>query len=99
MPPPAAPAPTGVLDTLIPAQNGDALTSYYVGLFSILPLFGLAMGPFAIAKGRNALRLVREQPGVAGKTHARVGIGCGALSLLFNVLLTLLILAAILSKP
>jgi len=77
---------------MIPTENPDALVSYYVGLFSILPLFGLFMGPFAIWKGRSAKALAKERPEVAGKTHAAVGIGCGLVGTLFNVLIVLFIL-------
>src|SRR4051812_47542680 len=89
-------SPPSAMDRLIPASNADALASYYVGLFSIIPLFGLFMGPFAISKGRNALARTKEDPNLPGKGHARVGIGCGAIGLLFNLLIVGFILMLLL---
>ena len=91
-----APAPPSVIDTLIPSKNGHALLSYYLGLFSIFPLFGLVMGAIAVRSGRIALKAVKENPGLAGSTHAKVGIGCGAIGFLFNLSIVLLILGILL---
>jgi len=103
-PPPSAvppqpvsqPQQTSFVDVLIPAKNSNALLSYYLGLFSIFPLFGLVMGIVAIWSGRKGLAAIKETPGLAGGTHAKVGIGCGAIGFLFNLGLILLFLAALL---
>lgn len=65
------------LGGLVPVNNGSALLAYYVGLFSLLPFFGLVMGPLAVWQGRKGLLLARQNPAVKGKTHAWVGIVCG----------------------
>lgn len=91
-PPTMGPGPS-FIDSLVPAKNGNALLSYYLGLFLIFPLFGLAMGVVAIVLGRRGLKAARETPGLAGATHAKVGIGCGAIGFLFNLAIILFILA------
>jgi hypothetical protein len=90
-----APAP-GFLDRLIPAKNGHALLSYYLGLFSIFPCLGLPMGLIAIRSGRLALVAAQSDPSAVGGTHAEVGIGCGLIGFLFNFLLLILIGSAFL---
>ena len=96
MPPPTAPQGTGFADTLIPTGNPKALLAYYLGLFSIFPVFGLAMGVIAVSLGRKGLAAIKETPGLSGSTHAKVGIGCGAFGFLFNLALVLLVLSAFL---
>jgi hypothetical protein len=98
---PPSPPPTSpnFIDTLIPAKNGDALLSYYSGLFSIFPLLGAILGLVAIVKGRTGLQKTKADPHLPGATHARVGIGCGLIGLLFNLGLIGLLIAALLSRP
>ena len=92
------PTSSGAFGSLIPTSNPKALTSYYLGLFSIFPLIGLALGAAAIYLGSNGLRAVKEDPRLPGKTHAGVGIGCGIVGLLVNLLIVGLILAAVFSS-
>jgi len=92
----SAPAPSGIVSTFIPADNGHALLSYYLGLFSIFPVFGLIMGFIAMRSGRIALKAVKETPGLGGATHAKVGVGCGAVGFVFNLLIILLVAFAFL---
>jgi hypothetical protein len=82
-------SPTFV-DSFIPSKNGPALVAYYLGLFSIFPLFGLILGAMAVNFGRKGLAATKLTPGLAGATHAKVGIGCGAIGFLFNLALVLL---------
>ncbi len=86
------------MDSLIPTQNPNALSSYYMGLFSILPLLGLLLGPLAILNGRKGIGQVKAEPQMPGKTHAYVGIGCGSLGLLFNLMIVGIVVAALLSR-
>lgn len=86
------PAP-GFADTLIPTKNGAALLSYYLGLFSIIPCAGLAMGVIAFISGRKALQAIKDTPGLPGATHAKVGIGCGSVGFLFNLAIVVFALA------
>jgi hypothetical protein len=96
VPPYAAPSgPRSAAETVIPTRNPDSLVSYYLGLFAIIPAFGLVAGPIAFVKGRRALKFARANADVGGKTHAAVGIGCGLIGFLFNLAILLFILALI----
>jgi hypothetical protein len=77
-PPPLAPAPayqasTG-LEALIPARNGMALTSYYLGVFALIPCFGVMLAIPSLILGINGLRRFRQNPAIRGKAHAWTGI-------------------------
>jgi len=89
--------PTG-LSAMIPDKNTPALISYYLGLFAIMPCFGLAFGPIAFVKGRQALADEKANPQIKGGTHAKVGIGCGAIGFIFNLLIVALAIAIALSS-
>jgi hypothetical protein len=62
---------------LIPYKNPKALSSYYIGLFSLIPVASLVMAPLAIYLGIQGLKFAKENPIVKGKAHAWVGIICG----------------------
>lgn len=62
---------------LIPYKNPKALTSYYVGLFSLVPVAALVMAPAAVYLGIQGLKYAKENPIVKGQAHAWVGIVCG----------------------
>ena len=64
---------------IIPYKNPQALTSYYVGLFSLIPVLGMASGPVAIWLGIKGLKYAKEHPVVKGQVHAWIGIVCGTL--------------------
>jgi len=93
-PPPAAPAPgqypPGYNPTggLIPYRNTPALISYYMGIFSIIPLVGIPLGIIAVVLGIRGLKKANRDPSVKGKVHAWVGIIVGGL---FGLIYTLLI--------
>jgi hypothetical protein len=86
----APPDAGSVVDTFIPAKNGPALASYYLGLFSLLPCFGFPLGVAAVYLGIKGLRNVRAHPEVRGGAHAWVGVICGGLFGLFNFVLLIL---------
>ena len=100
MTPPAAPVSgsASFVDRLIPSNNGNALLSYYLGLFSIIPCFGLVMGGIAFVTGRRALAAIKETPDLKGGTHAKIGIGCGSLGFLFNAILILIFAVALIGR-
>jgi hypothetical protein len=76
--PPNAPGITGDnTGGVIPFKNPQALISYYVGLFSLIPVFGLFMGPAAVILGVLGLKYAKRHPIVKGQVHAWVGIVCG----------------------
>ena len=86
-PPQAYPPQTtiGGLGAMIPDKNPSALTSYYLGIFSILPCLAIPMGIAAVVLGLKGLKLVKERPEVRGRTHAWVGIIAGGLFALINI--------------
>lgn len=78
-PPPVKGDATG---GIIPYKNGPALIAYYLGLFSILPFIGIALGIAAVVLGVMGLQKFKQTPQVEGKVHAYIGIGCGGLGAL-----------------
>lgn len=76
-----------VVDTFIPAKNGAALASYYLGLFSLFPCLGFPLAVAAIIYGAKGLKAVRQNPEVRGGAHAWVGVICGSLFGLMNLCL------------
>ena len=74
---------------LIPFKNPKALTAYYLGIFSGLPLIGLPIGLAAFILGIMGLRDRARNPIIKGSIHAGIGIGCGGF---FAVLWTLVLL-------
>ena len=64
---------------VIPYKNPKALLAYYIGLFAILPVFGLGMGPAALILGIQGLKYAQQYPVVKGQVHAWIGIVLGAL--------------------
>jgi len=85
------------LGGLIPTRNPDSLWAYYLGLFSIFPLFGLPMGAVAMFKGGRALKHAKLNQADRGKAHAYVGIGCGTIGFLLNLAIVIVVIAAALS--
>lgn len=81
---PPQPAATG-LEAMIPTRNPSALTSYYLGIFSIIPCLAIPMGIAAVVLGLRGLKLFGEHPEVRGRTHAWVGIIAGGLFALVNL--------------
>jgi len=85
---PAAPKRTAVddgLGGLIPYKNGAALAAYYLGVFSLIPCFGILLGAAACIFGIIGLRRAQQQPDAKGKVHAWVGIVLGLVCFLANV--------------
>jgi len=76
-----------VPSVLIPARNGAALSAYYLGLFSIVPILGLPLAIVALVLGVRGLRRFREDPTICGRNHAWVGIVCAVIFGGFNLLL------------
>ncbi|HLZ08333.1 MAG TPA: DUF4190 domain-containing protein [Chloroflexota bacterium] len=70
---------------LIPYKNGMALGSYYCGVFSLIPCFGLVLAPIALVLGFMGLGHAKKHPTARGQAHAWVGIVLGALVLLGHI--------------
>jgi len=79
------------VERLIPAKNGSALASYYLGLFSLFPVFGLVLAIAAVILGWQGLKNYHKNPAVRGRTHAWVGLICGVVFGLFNLLIVAVI--------
>lgn len=67
---------------MFPARNPFAVAAYYLGLFSLIPYVGIALGPVAILLGIAGLVKSRKQPEVQGGGHAWTGIAAGAVGLI-----------------
>jgi DNA-directed RNA polymerase subunit M/transcription elongation factor TFIIS len=79
---------------LIPYKNPRALIAYYCGVFSIIPVLGLVLGPAALVLGIMGLRYVNRHPTAKGTAHAVVGLVCGIVATLGNWGFVILILIA-----
>lgn len=78
---------------VIPYKNVPALIGYYLGVFSILPLFPIGIA--ALILGIAGLKKRREQPEVKGAVHAWIGIiAGGAFGLLWLVLTVAMVVGA-----
>ena len=95
---PAPQPPSDPMASIVPYKNPPALTSYYLGLFSIFPVLGLFMGVAALVLGTKGMKMVREHPEAKGKAHAGIGIGCGLIGLLFNLAIIIIFVGAFLSR-
>jgi len=65
--------------TIIPYKNPKALTSYYLGVFSLIPFIGILLGLTAVILGFLGLKDKRKNPMIKGTVHAIVGIVLGIL--------------------
>jgi hypothetical protein len=89
-----------VVSTIIPYRNVWALTSYYLGLFSLFPCLGCPMGIAAVILGIKGLKLANANPQAKGKIHAIVGIVCGGIfGLIWTALIVLWIVMMVMSPP
>lgn len=84
-----------VVATVIPYKNVKALLAYYLGVFGLIPVVGLFLGPAALVLGILGLRHVRRNPQAHGTGHAITGIVLGSLELLGHVAVIVLIILAV----
>ena len=59
---------------LVPYKNAAAVWAYYLGVFALIPCFGVALAIAAIVMGIRGLGNAAEHPEAKGKVHAWVGI-------------------------
>jgi hypothetical protein len=85
LPPPASGNET--VATIIPYRNPQALVAYYLGLFSLFHVLGFFLAVVAVILGIRGLLFAGRNPQAKGKVHAWVGIICGGLFGLFNLLI------------
>jgi DNA-directed RNA polymerase subunit RPC12/RpoP len=88
----------GTVGGLIPYKNPKALWAYYLGLFSLIPCFGIFLGVAAFVLGTKGLKYAKSHSEARGEVHAWVGIIMGGLCILFYVLLLVLITIGILNR-
>lgn len=85
--------------TIIPYRNARALTAYYLGIFGLLPILGLFLGPAALILGIMGLRYAREHPKAHGTAHAVVGIVLGAIDTLYHLgIIVIILIIALVGK-
>lgn len=80
-----ATAPATAEDSLvkvIPFHNPAALISYYLGIFSLIPILGALLGIIAIILGIFGLAAFHKDRRVRGAYHAYAGIALGTFVLL-----------------
>jgi hypothetical protein len=74
-----------VVSTIIPYKNPKALAGYYCGIFALMPILGLFLGPIALTLGIMGIRYVRRNPDAHGTAHAVIAIIGGILGLLISI--------------
>jgi hypothetical protein len=89
-PPPPLPQTGDATGGVIPYKNPHALTSYYLGVFSIIPLIGLVLGCIAVPLGISGLRKRKQNPLIRGTAHAWIGISLGSLSVAAHLIIVAL---------
>lgn len=71
-------------EAVIPTKNKQALMGYYVSVFSLIPMFGLGLGPIAIWRGVRGWNAIKSHPELPGKAHAIVAITLGSITTIVN---------------
>jgi hypothetical protein len=87
-----------LVTTLIPTKNPKALIAYYLGVFSLIPILGLFLGPAALIFGILGKRYESAHPRAKGGGHAIAGIVLGALTTLGHLTVIVIIIVGILSE-
>jgi hypothetical protein len=82
----------GTAGGLIPYKNPKSLWAYYLGIFSLIPFFGIILGIAALILGIGALRYAKLHPEARGKIHAWVGVTTGTFFAAFYLFLLVLII-------
>ncbi len=80
---------------VIPYKNPHALTAYYLGIFSIIPVLGFVLGCIALPLGISGLKARKKNPAIRGSVHAWIGILGGGLSIIAHLLIVASIIFAI----
>ncbi|HWB60709.1 MAG TPA: DUF4339 domain-containing protein [Chthoniobacteraceae bacterium] len=79
---------------VIPYKNPQALISYYLGVFSLIPVLGLLLTIPALILGVLGLKKQKAFPAIKGGVHAWVGISLASISLAYHIIPIALILVA-----
>jgi hypothetical protein len=83
----------GGVQALIPTSNPAALLAYYAAVFSVIPVFGLLLGPVAVALGVVGLSKIKTDPRLSGTAHAWIGVVLGGCVTLAYAALVVLMVA------
>ena len=76
---------SGGMNSLIPYKNPQALIAYYLGVFALIPCFGLLLGVGAIILGVLGLKYRTKHPTAGGTGHAWAGVILGTLVLVAHL--------------
>jgi hypothetical protein len=87
------------IESIIPYHNPKSLAAYYCGVFSLIPVLGLILGPIALVLGIMGIRFARENESAGGKGHAITGVVLGILTTLGNWGCGLVVGIAFLNAP
>ena len=86
--------PADATGGLIPYKNPPALISYYLGVFSLIPVLGFFLGIAAIILGIKGLGVKRREPSRKGTAHAWVGIILGSIVVIVHTLVIVAMVVA-----
>lgn len=81
------------ITSLVPYKNACGLAAYYLGVFSLIPCFGIPLAVAALITGYSGLRNAKKNPQIKGKVHAWVGIVLGGLVLIVQGLVVALLVS------
>ncbi len=96
---PGVVADDGTLGGLIPYKNSQALISYYLGVFSLIPCLGILTGIAALILGIRGLKFADLHPQAKGKGHAWAGIILGGIcSVGYTLLIAVPVVLAIINS-
>jgi hypothetical protein len=82
------------LASLIPYRNPKSLVAYYCGVFGLIPILGIALGPVALIFGILGVKYANSNPSAKGTGHAITGIVLGSLTILGHAVILILIAVA-----
>jgi hypothetical protein len=80
---------------IIPYKNPKALVGYYLGVFSLIPVAGLLLGPAAMVLGVLGLRDRRRNPQLHGLGHAITALVLGGIATIYHLVAVVLIVIAV----
>ncbi|HEV7283157.1 MAG TPA: DUF4190 domain-containing protein [Pirellulaceae bacterium] len=83
--------------SMIPVNNKPALIGYYLGIAALIPCIGCFFGVAAVVMGFMGLSRAGQLNG-EGKVHAIVALVLGFVSIIFNSLGWLLLIASAASQ-
>jgi hypothetical protein len=86
--------PSDATGGVIPYKNPRALIAYYLGIFGMIPFFGILLAIPAVILGILGLSFRRQNPGAKGAVHAWVGILCGVLSITYHLVVVIMMVTA-----